>query len=49
MCVFGPPQEFGRRKPRDHQPSEFTPRTYALLARLIAETFHPSEVAIVPR
>jgi coniferyl-aldehyde dehydrogenase len=29
------------------KPSEFTPRTSALLGRLIAETFDPSEVAIV--
>jgi coniferyl-aldehyde dehydrogenase len=48
MCVFGPLAGIlagGNRA--IIKPSEFTPRTSALLARLIAETFHPSEVAIV--
>ena len=48
MCVFGPLAGIlaaGNRAVI--KPSEFTPRTSVLLARLIAETFHPSEVAIV--
>src|SRR5262249_36316216 len=48
MCVFGPLAGIlagGNRA--IIKPSEFTPRTSALLARLIAETFHPSEVAMV--
>src|ERR1700733_11308136 len=48
MCVFGPLA--GILAAGNHaiiKPSEFTPRTSALLARLVAETFHPSEVAIV--
>src|SRR5215469_8231091 len=48
MCVFGPLAGIlaaGNRAIL--KPSEFTPRTSALLARLIAETFDPGEVAIV--
>jgi coniferyl-aldehyde dehydrogenase len=48
MCVFGPLAGVLAAGNRAIiKPSEFTPRTSALLARLIAETFHPSEVAIV--
>jgi coniferyl-aldehyde dehydrogenase len=48
MCVFGPLAGILAAGNRAIiKPSEFTPRTSALLARLIAETFHPSEVAIV--
>jgi coniferyl-aldehyde dehydrogenase len=48
MCVFAPLAGIlaaGNRAVI--KPSEFTPRTSALLARLIAETFDMSEVAIV--
>jgi coniferyl-aldehyde dehydrogenase len=48
MCVFGPLAGILAAGNRSIiKPSEFTPRTSALLARLIAETFHPSELAIV--
>jgi coniferyl-aldehyde dehydrogenase len=48
MCVFAPLAGILAAGNRAIiKPSEFTPRTSALLARLIAETFHPSEVAIV--
>ena len=48
MCVFGPLAGILAAGNRAIiKPSEFTPRTSALLARLIAETFDPSEVAIV--
>jgi coniferyl-aldehyde dehydrogenase len=48
MCVFGPLAGILAAGNRAIiKPSEFTPRTSALLARLIAETFHPSEVATV--
>jgi coniferyl-aldehyde dehydrogenase len=48
MCVFGPVAGILAAGNRTIiKPSEFTPRTSALLGRLIAETFHPSEVAIV--
>jgi coniferyl-aldehyde dehydrogenase len=48
MCVFGPLAGILAAGNRAIiKPSEFTPRTSALFARLIAETFHPSEVAIV--
>jgi coniferyl-aldehyde dehydrogenase len=48
MCVFGPLAGILAAGNRAIiKPSEFTPRTSALLARLIAETFHPREVAIV--
>jgi coniferyl-aldehyde dehydrogenase len=48
MCVFGPLAGILAAGNRAIiKPSEFTPRTSALLARMIAETFHPSEVAIV--
>jgi coniferyl-aldehyde dehydrogenase len=48
MCVFGPLAGILAAGNRAIiKPSEFTPRTSVLLARLIAETFHPSEVAIV--
>jgi len=48
MCVFGPLAGILAAGNRAIiKPSEFTPRTSALLARLIAETFHPTEVAIV--
>jgi len=48
MCVFGPLAGILAAGNRAIiKPSEFTPRTSALLARLIAETFHPSEVVIV--
>jgi coniferyl-aldehyde dehydrogenase len=48
MCVFGPLAGILAAGNRAIiKPSEFTPRTSALLARLIAETFHPSEVAVV--
>ena len=48
MCVFGPLAGILAAGNRAIiKPSEFTPRTSALLGRLIAETFHPSEVAIV--
>jgi len=47
MCVFGPLAGILAAGNRSIiKPSEFTPRTSALLARLIAETFHPSEVTI---
>jgi coniferyl-aldehyde dehydrogenase len=48
MCVFGPLAGIlaaGNRAVI--KPSEFTPRASALLGRLIAETFDPSEVAII--
>src|SRR5262245_53911623 len=49
MCVFAPLAGILAAGNRAIiKPSEFTPRTSALLARLIGETFHPSEVAIVP-
>ena len=48
MCVFGPLAGILAAGNRAIiKPSEFTPRTSALLARLIAETFEPSEIAIV--
>src|SRR5215468_7772817 len=48
MCVFAPLAGILAAGNRAIiKPSEFTPRTSALLARLIAETFHPSEVAMV--
>jgi coniferyl-aldehyde dehydrogenase len=48
MCVFGPLAGILAAGNRAIiKPSEFTPRTSALLARLVAETFDPSEVAIV--
>ena len=48
MCVFAPLAGILAAGNRAIiKPSEFTPRTSALLSRLIAETFHPSEVAIV--
>jgi coniferyl-aldehyde dehydrogenase len=48
MCVFGPLAGILAAGNRAIiKPSEFTPRTSALLVRLIAESFHPSEVAIV--
>src|SRR5262249_18288073 len=48
MCVFGRLAGILAAGNRAIiKPSEFTPRTSALLARLIAETFHPSEVSIV--
>src|SRR5215468_2714763 len=48
MCVFGPLAGILAAGNRAIiKPSEFTPRTSALLARLIGETFHPSEVAMV--
>src|SRR5262245_2844956 len=48
MCVFAPLAGILAAGNRAIiKPSEFTPRTSALLARLFAETFHPSEVAIV--
>jgi coniferyl-aldehyde dehydrogenase len=48
MCVFGPLAGILAAGNRAIiKPSEFTPCTSALLARLIAETFHPSEVAMV--
>src|SRR5262249_412066 len=48
MCVFGPLAGILAAGNRAIiKPSEFTPRTSALLARLIAETFHPSEMAMV--
>jgi coniferyl-aldehyde dehydrogenase len=48
MCVFGPLAGILAAGNRAIiKPSEFTPRTSALLGQLIAETFHPSEVAIV--
>jgi coniferyl-aldehyde dehydrogenase len=48
MCVFGPLAGILAAGNRAIvKLSDFTPRTSALLARLIAETFHPSEVAIV--
>ena len=48
MCVFGPLAGILAAGNRAIiKPSEYTPRTFALLARLIAETFDPSEVAIV--
>jgi coniferyl-aldehyde dehydrogenase len=48
MCVFGPLAGVLAAGNRAIiKPSEFTPRTSALLGRLIAETFHPSEVAIM--
>ena len=48
MCVFGPLAGILAAGNRAIiKPSEFTPRTSALLGRLIAETFHSSEVAIV--
>src|SRR5215813_3846256 len=48
MCVFGPLAGILAAGNRAIiKPFEFTPRTSALLARLIAKTFHPSEVAIV--
>jgi coniferyl-aldehyde dehydrogenase len=48
MCVFAPLAGILAAGNRAIiKPSEFTPRTSALLARLIAETFHPSEVALV--
>jgi coniferyl-aldehyde dehydrogenase len=48
MCVFGPLAGVLAAGNRAIiKPSEFTPRTSALLARLIAETFHPSEIAMV--
>jgi coniferyl-aldehyde dehydrogenase len=48
MCVFGPLAGILAAGNRAIiKPSEFTPRTSALLTRLVAETFHPTEVAIV--
>ena len=48
MCVFGPLAGILAAGNRAIiKPSEFTPRTSALLAGLINESFHPSEVAIV--
>src|SRR5262249_55484315 len=48
MCVFAPLAGILAAGNRAIiKPSELTPRTSALLARLIAETFHPSEVAIM--
>src|SRR5262249_41560394 len=48
MCVFAPLAGILAAGNRAIiKPSEFTPRTSALLARLIAETFHASELAIV--
>jgi coniferyl-aldehyde dehydrogenase len=48
MCVFGPLAGILAAGNRAIiKPSEFTPRTSGLLSRLIAEIFHPSEVAIV--
>jgi coniferyl-aldehyde dehydrogenase len=48
MCVFGPLAGILAAGNRAIiKPSELTPRTSALLDRLIAETFHPSEVAVV--
>src|SRR5262249_60340323 len=48
MCVFAPLAGILAAGNRAIiKPSEFTPRTSALLARLIGETFHPSEVAMV--
>src|SRR5262249_41402023 len=48
MCVFAPLAGILAAGNRAIiKPSESTPRTSALLARLIAETFHPREVAIV--
>jgi coniferyl-aldehyde dehydrogenase len=48
MCVFGPLAGILAAGNRAIiKPSEFTPRTSSLLTRLIAETFHPSEVTIV--
>ena len=48
MCVFGPLAGILAAGNRAIiKPSEFTPFTSALLGRLIAETFDPSEVAIV--
>jgi coniferyl-aldehyde dehydrogenase len=48
MCVFAPLAGILAAGNRAIiKPSEFTPRTSTLLARLIAESFHPSEVAIV--
>jgi len=48
MCVFGPLAGILAAGNRAIiKPSEVTPRTSALLGRLIAETFDPSEVAIV--
>jgi len=48
MCAFGPLAGVLAAGNRAIiKPSEFTPQTSALLARLIADTFHPSEVAIV--
>ena len=48
MCVFGPLAGILAAGNRAIiKPSEFTPRTSALLAQLTSETFHPSEVAVV--
>jgi coniferyl-aldehyde dehydrogenase len=48
MCVFAPLAGILAAGNRAIiKPSEFTPRTSELLARLIAETFHLSEVAMV--
>src|SRR5262245_1491508 len=48
MCVFGPLAGVLAAGNRAIiKPSEFTTRTSAFLGRLIAETFDPSEVAIV--
>src|SRR5262249_49076261 len=48
MCVFAPLAGILAAGNRAIiKPSEFTPRTSALLAQLIADAFHPSEVAIV--
>jgi coniferyl-aldehyde dehydrogenase len=48
MCVFAPLAGILAAGNRAIiKPSEFTPRTSALLGRLIAETFNSSEVAIV--
>jgi coniferyl-aldehyde dehydrogenase len=48
MCVFGPLAGILAAGNRAIiKPSEHTPRTSALLAGLIAETFDPTEVAIV--
>src|SRR5580692_10416874 len=48
MCVFGPLAGILAAGNRAIiKPSEFTPRTAALLTRLIAGTFHPNELAIV--
>src|SRR5215475_6958499 len=48
MCVLGPLAGILAAGNRAIiKPSELTPRTSALLGRLIAATFHPSEVAIV--